>query len=114
MRLYIFALLATGSVYAAGLDGTFTGAIVRFGDPQFSRVVLKTTGDKLTGTWGGTALEGTLRGTTVEISYGQNKLTGTLAAASAAGTGQIQVQGARENVTWSVAPEKTNSGPAKT
>ncbi len=47
MRVYFFALLATGSVYAAGLDGTFTGAIVRFGDPQFSRVVLKTTGDKL-------------------------------------------------------------------
>jgi acetamidase/formamidase len=114
MRLYPLALIAAGSMYAAGLDGTFTGAIVRFGDPQFSRVVLKTTGDKLTGTWGGISLEGTLRGTTVEISYGQNKLTGTLAAESAAGNGQIQVQGARENVTWSIAPEKTNSGPAKT
>src|SRR5947209_17702165 len=114
MRLYIFALLAAGSAYPASLDGNFAGQIVRFGEPQFSRVFLRTAGDQLSGTWGGVALQGTLRGDAVEISYGQNKLTGKVFGGGASGNGELQVQGAREAVTWSVAPEKTNSAPART
>ncbi len=117
MRMSVFVLwatLATGILHAGGLEGTFTGEIIRFGESRYSRVTLKSSGDKLSGTWGATPLEGTLRGDTVDLTFGDSRLTGRSGGAGAAGSGEMEAQGTRQAVTWKLSPEKQRMGPAKT
>ena len=118
MRTYMLALAATlfqaGALSAASLDGTFTGEIARFGDSQFSRVTLTTVGGKLSGAWGATPLQGSVRGDAVEITFGVTRLTGTAGRTDAAGGGEEELRGMRQAVTWKLSPEKTRPGPAKT
>jgi acetamidase/formamidase len=106
--------MVAGIASAAALDGTFTGEIVRFGDPLYQRVTLKTSGEKVSGMWGTVSLEGTLRGDTVELTFGRNKLSGRIAAGNASGNGQFDIQGTPAAVTWSLTAEKTRSGGPRT
>ena len=113
MRQIVLALFLTGGLHAAGLEGTFSGELVRFGDSQFSRVTLKATGEKLTGTWGAVALEGTLHGDAVSLTFGRNSLSGKLAGNTASGAGEMEIQGTKQTVTWKLEAEKVRAGAAK-
>ena len=114
MRIAVLVLLTGGCcLHAAGLEGTFSGEIIRFGDSQFSRVTVKAAGEKLVGTWGSVPLEGTLRGDAVELTFGRNKLAGKISGTGAAGTGEMEIQGALQAVTWNLAAEKVRTGAAK-
>ena len=108
MRTYMLALAATlfqaGALSAASLDGTFTGEIARFGDSQFSRVTLTTVGGKLSGAWGATPLQGSVRGDAVEITFGATRLTGTAGRPDASGGGEEELRGTRQAVTWKLSP----------
>jgi amidase len=61
-RLSVLLCAAAGAAFAADVSGDWEFAATFLGDTSYSRVSLKQTGDKLTGTLNELQLEGTLKG----------------------------------------------------
>jgi acetamidase/formamidase len=89
------------------ISGTWALTVVEFGLPNTTRLVLKQAGDKLTGTLGNQALEGTVAGAAIAFKVGTREASGTLADGRL--TGQV-TQGGRK-LQWSA--ERLPPRPAK-
>src|SRR5579864_3648449 len=109
MRALTF-FFATGLLYAQSGDWLMT--LTEFGQPQYQRAELKFDGEKITGRTGPLTLEGTVRGSQVEMEAKlpngniAGKLSGTLA------NGEIKGQGMRGPAPWNFAAPRTPARPA--
>jgi amidase len=67
--------------FAADLSGNWIATIASPGEPQYARVSLNVEGDKVSGTWGTSKIDGTLRGNelTVTLTDDQGAPGGSLA-----------------------------------
>jgi acetamidase/formamidase len=104
----IVALLLSVSLQAQpDVSGAWAMTIVDFGLPNTTRLVLKQEGDKVTGTLGNQALEGTVSGADVTFKVGNREARGKLANKRLAG----QVTLAGRTSDWSA--ERLPQRPAK-
>ncbi len=68
-RLTILAALLPAAANAASLSGEWVAEVSsQISEPQFSRVVLKTEGAKITGTWGDANLEGSIAAGSIKLT----------------------------------------------
>ena len=111
MRLFVslpVSLLLSLSLQAQpAISGAWAVTVVDFGLPNTTRLVLKQDGDKLTGTLGNQALEGSLTGADITFKVGNREARGKLTGARLAG--QI-TQGGR-TLEWSA--DRLPPRPAK-
>ena len=82
--LLVLALEAVAQPQA-DLSGPWAFAVVDFGVTNTSRMVLKQSGETLSGTMGTQPLEGTFKGGSISLKTGNRSATGTLAAGQLAG-----------------------------
>ena len=77
--LGLSALVFAGASVAAPIDGTWEITITTFGDPEWLRATIETSGDKITGSADEMKISGTTRGETVqfEIHHPDGSLYGT-------------------------------------
>lgn len=117
MRAALSFLLAASQMLAADLSGVWVAEITGPGDPQYARVVLKSEGPKLTGTWGSGTLEGSEDAGRLSLSLRRGgTLKGTLTGASYAGDGDIAGGrgGQMQHVSWKLTRLAQHSGGPKT
>src|SRR5260221_645647 len=87
------AVALTRVCMAADVSGNWIATIATQVEPQYTRVSLKADGDKLTGRWGTSNIDGTLSGGKLDVKLtdaqgrSAGALTGTLSGDSFAGTG---------------------------
>lgn len=86
---------------AADVSGKWIATIAAQAEPQYTRVSLKSDGEKLSGTWGTSNIDGTLTDGTLDIKLTDAQgnpagaLTGTLSGDTISGTGTILGGGGR-------------------
>jgi amidase len=101
MRLFVVlllsVLLSVSSDAQPNISGAWAITVVDFGLPITSRLVLKQDGDKVTGTLGNQALEGTLSGADITFKVGNREAKGKLANGRLAG----QVTQGGRTLEWS-------------
>src|SRR5688500_7052926 len=107
ISLLVSVLLSLSLQAQPAISGAWAITIVDFGLPNTTRLVLKQDGDKLTGTLGNQALEGSLAGADLTFKVGNREARGKLTGARLAG--QI-TQGGR-TLEWSA--ERLPPRPAK-
>ena len=83
--LLVLALGALAQQPQADLSGPWAVAVVDLGVTNTSRMVLKQSGETLSGTMGTQPLEGTFKGGSISFKMGNRNATGTLAAGQLAG-----------------------------
>jgi len=89
------ALAITQACVAADVSGNWVATYGSETAPQYARVTLKADGDKLSGTWGASKIDGTLTGDKLDIKLtdaqggSAGALTGTLSGDKFAGTGTV-------------------------
>lgn len=100
---------------AATLDGVWGVTITRFGEPQYQRVTLQTSGEKVTGVSGGMTIEGTEQGDAVTFKVKQKdgkphgEFKGTMLEGVLIGTAKMGDRGAH---VPSGVFERDRAGPA--
>jgi acetamidase/formamidase len=94
--LLLVLTLAAVTQPQADLSGPWAFAVVDFGVTNTSRMVLKQSGETLSGTMGTQPLEGTFKGASISLKTGTRSATGTLAGGQLAGE---LTQGGR-TLTW--------------
>jgi amidase len=107
MSLLVSVLLSMSLQAQPATSGAWAMTVVDFGLPNTTRLVLKQDGDKLTGTLGNQALEGSLAGADITFKVGNREAKGKLTGARLAG--QI-TQGGR-TLEWSA--DRLPPRPAK-
>jgi acetamidase/formamidase len=78
MTLLLFAILALSAPAQADVSGAWAVTVVDFGTPNTTRMILKQTGETLSGTIGNQPLEGTLTGTEISFKFGNRTAKGRL------------------------------------
>src|SRR5438270_581951 len=84
-RMRMAALSAVFAVtrlcFAADLSGNWIATIATPGEPQYARISLNVDGEKLSGTWGTSKIDGTLKGDelTITLSDDEGAAGGSLA-----------------------------------
>lgn len=101
------ALLSPSLQAQPDISGAWAVTVVDFGVPNTMRLVLKKDGDKLTGTLGNQALEGSVTGTDITFKSGNREAKGTLTGGRLAG----QVTQGGRTLQWSA--ERLAPRPAK-
>lgn len=94
-RVSAIALCFAAGVWAATLDGVWEMTVTQFGEPDYGRVKLQTSGEKITGESGDFKLEGTAHGETVQFkasfkdgqTYGE--FSGTMVEGVLVGTAKL-------------------------
>jgi acetamidase/formamidase len=87
------AIALTRICMAADVSGNWIATISTQGEPQYARVSLKADGEKLSGTWGTSEIDGTLTDGRLDVKLTDaqgnavGSLTGTLSGATITGTG---------------------------
>lgn len=97
MRIAVLAgvVALTRLGVSADISGNWVAEVATQGGPQYSRVSLKTDGDKLSGMWGDSNLSGTLTGSKLDVTLTDAQgnpagtLSGTLAGDVFSGSGTI-------------------------
>ena len=105
--LLVSALLSPSRQAQPDISGAWAVTVVDFGVPNTMRLVLKKDGDKLTGTLGNQALEGSVAGSDIAFKVGNREAKGTLTGGRLAG----QVTQGGRTLQWSA--ERIASRPAK-
>lgn len=83
-HLFLIAAAASATAHAAPLSGEWIAEITsQISEPQYARVILKSEGSTLTGTWGDAKLEGSVTAGAITL-----KLTGTSGAPMGSLTGK--------------------------
>lgn len=85
VSLLLSALLSVSPQAQPDISGAWAIPVIDFGLPNTTRLVLKQDGDKLTGTLGNQALEGTLAGADITFKVGNREARGKLADGRLAG-----------------------------
>src|SRR5579872_818690 len=109
-------LCVAGGVSAATLDGVWEITITRFGEPDYGRATLKTSGDKLSGQADELTIEGTVRGDAVAFTARDKdgkpsgEFTGTMIEGVLVGTARF----GDESATWTAQrPAERPAGASK-
>src|SRR3954453_18864260 len=92
------ALFLTTNLFAGGISGEWVAQVTSFGEPQYARVALETTGAKISGSWAEYKVDGTLTGDHVTFSLLSSDgkpvgtLTGVAGAAKMSGDGTMALR----------------------
>jgi len=100
MRIAVAAgvMLCGHLAMAADVSGEWVAKVATPGEPQYAHVSLQVLGDKVSGSWGSSKVEGTLAGDKLELSLTDEdgkpagKLSATLIGASFTGTGTMAMR----------------------
>ncbi len=105
-NLIALAAFVAVSGYAADFSGDWIAEISTSGDPQYARVALKSDGTKLSGTWNGSPIEGTVSPDAIALTVPGGSLTAKTSGADWKGAGKMAIR-QRQNdapesqpVTW--------------
>jgi acetamidase/formamidase len=118
----VAVLLSVTPLFAADVSGTWvariTGPLLR--EPQYARVLLRTDGGKLTGTWNKSKIDGSVDGGRIEISVDPGgKFAGELHGGRIDGEGTLEMRAgegrrATASVQWELTREPSAGRAPKT